>query len=369
MNCPSQEELSLLYDGELSGKRARQIRAHLCDCSSCAAWVRALERLSAAAGGRSPSTRCLTPEEIAELVEGVPTDELETRAQAHVETCRHCQARWSGLIAAQGALKAVAPARRRSAPGFTWGAVATAVAALLIVAIVGPWGSWRRPAPGSLKSTSVYSTWDEAEELAVPGPEEPAQLAPAEESSSLPELRESSRQQLPVRRPSLPQPGPEPPPVEAVPTVPPIEALLPDSAPPATATEAPLPGSAPPVFAAQAEAMGSEVLPPLEYPAFEAPFGGSDLVRKWREAKGDPSGFSLEELKAVYRELAPERAVLEALVARLEERVAAGANSGARQALERLRRELAALASPEQERSEPPIPTDAEVSEAGLPSG
>jgi hypothetical protein len=91
MRCPADAELSRLYDGGVAAPRAEEVRAHLRECPACRECLRGFERLEAALAGRAPTVDCLTPEELAEIEDGVADAETASRAQAHAVSCEHCR--------------------------------------------------------------------------------------------------------------------------------------------------------------------------------------------------------------------------------------------------------------------------------------
>lgn len=341
MNCPTHEELSLFHDGELPARRVREVRRHVRDCPQCSAWVRNLQRLDAAASGRAPTPECLTAEELAELVDGVAGEELEARAQAHAASCGHCKEAWSGLMAAKASVAGeVAPVRRTVARrAVAWTAVAAAAAALIAVAF------WPRPGPPPPEQRAPQMVEAPrapggAVENALPSPgetpEEPERRAvaaapvgpPAPQQQLRPARRPQPRHRTPARAPAG-EPEQERPPAESRPATP---------TPPSTP----------------------------EPPAL-ALVGGSALAQRWAEAKGDTSGFSLEELKELRQELPRDRAVLKALVKRLE--ASAAADPAAEMEMERYKQDLEALEIAPEEQAAPRESAAPQTEEAGVEEG
>jgi len=85
MNCPVEEELVALADGELRGDRGQQVLAHVRECSRCRALLEAVgridERLSSEAAARPPASVVLAARRKLEPVLRPPPPEVMTLEQ------------------------------------------------------------------------------------------------------------------------------------------------------------------------------------------------------------------------------------------------------------------------------------------------
>ncbi|MBM3475258.1 MAG: hypothetical protein FJX75_18510 [Armatimonadetes bacterium] len=91
MRCPTEAELSRLYDGGMAAARGDELRLHLAECEPCRERLRSYERLEAALSGEAATAECLTAEELAELADGVADATTEARAATHAGQCEACR--------------------------------------------------------------------------------------------------------------------------------------------------------------------------------------------------------------------------------------------------------------------------------------